>query len=333
MTTADGEPESTGSEQENDDAASTGPMPEGKPVAPRTHRKVTGVELEERFTGWTMRQREKVQAHTPEDNARLIRRGAAAAMGAGILALVVATGVTGAGFKMTKAENEARFIQFEGKLTDARSTPVGADAGAQLSKLTETAAADAGKVATGQQVFAELYHQSSIHPGPNNGAPNQATLDIIKHRREMTPLFSKDSFLIDDKEAYSKSSVTPFDATSEIDPRYAWYIRYDGQDAADPSTYAWKVETVMPDLSPKGTSGATNQAKAVWLCRDTKSGAVLAWASAVYTYDGKGGLLSGLDVVVTAASAEHQNPASKKPDGSDVPELGDSGAQKKGGTR
>ncbi|MCX5103416.1 hypothetical protein [Streptomyces sp. NBC_00439] len=330
MPTADNESGSTGPEQENDDTASAVPMPEEKPAAPRTHRKVTGVDLEERFTGWTMRRREKVRARTPEDNAHLIRRGVAAAMGAGILALIVATGVAGESFKTNKADNEARIIQFEGKLADAQSTPVKADAGAQLSKLTEAAAADAGKVVTGQQAFAELYYQASSQPGPDNGAPNRATLDIIMHRREMAPLFSKDSFLVNDKEAYSMASATPFDATTEIDPRYAWYIRNDGQDAADPSTYAWTVETVMPDLSPKGTPGATNQVEVVWLCRDTKSGAVLAWASADYTYDGKGGLFSGLDVVVAAASAEHEIPVSRKPDGPGLPELGDSGAQKKG---
>ncbi|MFC9756687.1 hypothetical protein [Streptomyces sp. NPDC056921] len=333
MKTTDDKAESTGPEQEADDAASTGPMPEERFGAPRTHRHVTGVELEERFVGWTMRQREKVQVRTPEDNARLIRRGVAATAGAGILALVVVTGVSGESFKTTKADNEARIVQLKRELTDAQSRPVKADTGAQLLKLTEAAAADAKKAATGQQAFAQLYHQSSIRPGPDNGTPNQATFDIIKHRREMAVLFSKDSFLVDDKEAYSQSSLTPFDATSEIDPRYAWYIRYDSQDAAAPSTYTWRVETVMPDLSPKNTSGATNRAEAVWLCRDTKSGAVLAWASAVYTYDGKGGRFSGLDVVVTASSANHENSASRRPDRSTVSELGDSGAQKKGGNR
>ncbi|MGW6600526.1 hypothetical protein [Streptomyces sp. NPDC055036] len=320
MTTADGASESTGPEQENDSAA------------PKTQRKLTGVELEERFTGWTMRQREKVRAHTPEDNARLIRRGVAAVMGVGILALVVATGVTGESFTTATADNEARIVQLNGKLTDTQSTPVKADAGVQLSKLTEAAAVDAKKVMTGQQAFARLYHQSSTRPGPNNGAPNQATLDIIKHRREIAPLFSKDSFLVDDREAYSNSSVTPFDATSEIDPRHAWYFRYAGRDAADPSTYAWKVETVMPDLSAENASAMTNRLRVIWLCRDTKSREVLAWASARYTHDGTVGAFDHLAVVVTAAGAEHQNPASTS-DPSDVREPSRSGGQTEGGRR
>ncbi|MFG3403800.1 hypothetical protein [Streptomyces sp. NPDC048142] len=327
MTTIHDESESTSPEQE------TGSMPEEKPAAPKTRRKVTGAELEERFAGWTMRQRERVQARRPEDNACLIRRSMTAVMGVGILALVVATGVAGESFKVSTADNEVQIIQLKEHLDDAQSTPVKADAGAQLSKLTEAAAADAKKVASGEQTFATLYHQAGVQPSPNNGAPNQATLEIIKHRRDMAPLFSKGSFLVSDKEAYSTSSLTPFDATTEIDPRHAWYIRYDGQNAAAPSTYAWKAETVMPDLSAKDGSGSTNQAKVVWLCRDTKSGEALVWASARYVHNGTTGAFDHLALVVTAAGAQYENPAIKMPAEPAVPELSDTGIQKKDGKR
>ncbi|MGW3971026.1 hypothetical protein ACWEFD_17225 [Streptomyces ardesiacus] len=308
-------------------------MPEEKPAAPKTRKKVTGAELEERFASWTTRQRERVRTRSSEDNARLIRRSVTAVMGVGILALIVAMGVAGESFKASTADNEAQIVQLKGQLDDARSTPVKADVGAQLSKLTEAAAADAKKVATGEQTFATLYHQASVQPSPNNGAPNQATLEIIKHRRDMAPLFSKDSFLVSDKEVYGTSSLMPFDATTEIDPRYAWYIRYVGQNAAAPSTYAWEVETVMPDLSVKDVSGATNEAKVVWLCRDTKSGEVLAWASARYVRNGTTGAFGHLALVVTAAGAQYENPAIKMPAGSGVPELSGTGTRKKGGKR
>lgn len=327
MTTIHDESEGTGPEQE------TGSIPEEKPAAPKTRKKVTGAELEERFAGWTMRQRERVQARSPEDNARLIRRCMTAAMGIGILALVVATGVAGESFKASTADNEVQIIQLKEHLDDAQSAPVKADGGAQLSKLTEAAATDAKKVASGEQTFATLYHQASVQPSTNNGAPNQATLEIIKHRRDMAPLFSEGSFLVSDKEAYSTSSLTPFDATTEIDPRHAWYIRYDGQNAAAPSTYTWKAETVMPDLSTKDRSGATNQAKVVWLCRDTKSGEVLAWASARYVHNGATGAFDHLALVVTAAGAQYDNHAIKMPAGPAVPELSDMGTQKMDGKR
>ncbi|MFJ2778061.1 MULTISPECIES: hypothetical protein [unclassified Kitasatospora] len=308
-------------------------MPEEKPAAPKTRKKVTGAELEEHFAGWAKRQRERGQVPSREDNARLIRRSVTAAMGVGILALVVATGVAGESFKASTADNEVQLVQLKGHLDDAQSTPVTTDDGAQLSKLTEAAAADAKKVASGEQTFATLYHQAGVQPSPNNGVPNQATLEIIKHRRDMAPLFSKSSFLVSDEEAYSTSSLTPFDATTEIDPRHAWYIRYDGQNAAAPSTYAWKVETVMPDLSAKDGSVATNQAKVVWLCRDTESGEVLAWASARYVHNGTTGAFDRLALVVTATGAQYEHQVIKVAAGSGVPELGDTGPQKKDGKR
>jgi hypothetical protein len=327
VTTTPDESEGIGPEQESES------MPGEKPAVSKTRTKVTGVELEERFAGWMMRRREKGQARAPADNARLLRRGVTAVMSAGILALVITAGVTGESFKTTTADNEARILQLTQQLDDAQSKPAKADVGAQLSELAEAAAADAKKVAAGEQTFAELYHQADVQPSPKNGAPNQATLEIVKHRRDLAPLFGKDSFLVSDKEAYSTSSLTPFDATTEIDPRHAWYIRYDGDKAAAPSTYAWKVETVMPDLSVKGGSGATNQARVIWLCRDTTSGEVLAWASARYVRNGTAGAFDHLALVVTAAGAPHENPAVRMPAGSGIPELSGTGTQEAGGKR
>ncbi|MDX3020152.1 hypothetical protein [Streptomyces acidiscabies] len=327
MTTVHDESETTGPRRES------GSLSGMKPAASKTRRKVSGAELEERFAGWAMSRRERIQARGPQDDARLIRHSVTAVMGVAMLAVVVATGVVGESFKASTADNEARIVQLKGQLDDARSRPLKADAGAQLSKLTEAAAADAKKVSSGEQAFATLYHQAGAQRSPNNGAPNQATLEIIKHRRDMAPLFSRDSFLVSDEEAYSTSSLTPFDAATEIDPRHAWYIRYDGENAAAPSTYVWKVETVMPDLDVKDGSGATNQAKVVWLCRDMKSGEVLAWASARYVLNGTTGTFGHLALVVTAAGAQYENPAIKMPAGSGVPGLSGPGAQRKGGKR
>ncbi|MEW1548335.1 hypothetical protein [Streptomyces tsukubensis] len=295
-------------------------------------KKVTGAELEERFAGWAKRRRERGEVRGREDSARLFRRSATAVMGVGILALTVATGVAGESFKASTADNKAQIVKLKGRLDETRSTPVKADTRALLSKLIEAAAADAKRVASGEQTFATLYHQASAQPSPNNGAPNQATLGIIKHRRDIAPLFSKDSFLVSDKEAYGTSSLTPFDATTEIDPRYAWYIRYDGESAAAPSTYTWKVEAVTPDLGAKDGSVATGQAKVVWLCRDTESGEVLAWASARYLRNGTTGAFDHLALVVTAAGARYGNPAIKTAE-SKVPELGDMDPEEEGEKR
>ena len=101
-----------------------------------------------------------------------------------------------------------------------------------------------------------------------------------------------------------------------IDPRFPWYVRYEGLKASSPGAYAWSVESVMPDLATQDATGTTRTARVIWLCRDTAGGQVLAWANAAYSYDGKAGTFADLKVVVTAAGAEHQQGASTTGNGS-----------------
>jgi hypothetical protein len=131
-------------------------------------------------------------------------------------------------------------------------------------------------------------------------------LAVAEHRRALAPYFSPKSYLVDDAEAYRWSTVDSFDAGTEIDPRYAWYVRYDGQTADDPGTYRWKLETVLPDLKRSSAAVPTDSARVVWLCRDTATGEVLAWANGHYRYDGKTGVFDELEVVVTVAGAQYR---------------------------
>ncbi|MGI8306945.1 hypothetical protein [Saccharopolyspora hattusasensis] len=329
MTRADEEIDDTIDQDAESSHSADGEAKPKKVTAPQTRRKLTGVELEARFDAWRNEQRAKREARTPEDGARMLRRGLGVIMGAAILALVIASAVTGKVFQADKAENDSRITILEKQVTDAQAMPVDTDLPEKMTKLSEAAAADAGKVRDAQQTYAELYHQSSTQPGTDNGAPNEAMAATAEHRKVLAPLFSKTSYVADDEDAYTWQNVVPFDAASEIDPRFPWYVRYDGWKASDSGTYSWKVETVMPNLGSQDFSGATNEAKAVWLCRDVKSGYVLAWASAVYTYDGQSGVFDDLNVVVTAAGAAHQHPGRKKPDGSDAPEPSGKGTEKK----
>ncbi|MFD2794663.1 hypothetical protein ACFS27_13985 [Promicromonospora vindobonensis] len=304
-------------------------VPEGRPVVPRARTHFTGAELESRFAGWAKRQRETA-ALTREAGPRVFRHSLVALMGLGLLALVVAAGVTGERYDAARAQNEAQIVDLEELLTRTEADGQGGDAAGQLSALIEAAAADAEQVATAQQTFAELYREASTQPGPNNGAPNRAMLNIAEHRRRLAPLFSHSSYLVQDEQAYSWSTATSFDATSEIDPRYAWYIRYEGPDAADPRAYTWVLEAALPDVDSLDTSGVTDRAQAVWLCRDAATDEVLAWASARYTHDGTAGAFDRLEVVTTAAGAQYRRGSSPPQDRSAVPEIAaDLGGQDK----
>jgi hypothetical protein len=284
--------------------------------APATRRRVSGVELEARFEDWRSERLEERQARTPEESARRTRMVWSAVMGVAILGLAAAAGVTGKSFEAEHAANADRITSLQSQVQEAKAIPVATDLSGKMTRLTETAATDAQKVAEAQQRFAQLNHEASTQPSAGNGTPNAAMLQIAEHRRALAPLFSPRSFLADEKGAYSWTSVTPFDPSTQIDPRFPWYVRYEGLKASSPDAYAWSVESVMPDLAAQDETVTTRTARVVWLCRDTADGQVLAWANAVYTYDGKAGTFDALKVVVTAAGAAHQQDASATGNGS-----------------
>lgn len=314
VTSAQDEPRDVAEEDAVDDAPK-------KAKAPATGRRLSGAELEGRFEDWRSERREKREERTPEDDARRVRRGLSIAMGAGILALVVASGVTGQSFEASQARGAERITELTAQAEEAEAAPVDEDLSEQMAELSQAAAADAGKVSQAQQGFAELHHRASTEPDPGNGAPNEATLQIAEHRRVLAPLFDEGSYMAGEEDAYSWTSSTPFDPSQEIDPRFAWYVGYDEAKASSPDAYAWSVETVMPDLDAKDPSGLTSTGQVIWLCKDTETGQVLAWANASYVYDGEKGVFDDLEVVVTAAGDEHKQSGGPEPSRPEVPEI------------
>ncbi|MFB7917089.1 hypothetical protein [Streptomyces sp. NPDC056061] len=314
------------------ESAPGSPLPEGAETAwgeravPQTRRRLTGVELEARFDDWRTRR----EARTPEDGARVLRRGLGALMGTGIAALVITSALTGNSFATARAGNDVRITALEKQVAEAEAESGETDAAERMAKLSDAAAAAAGEVAVAQHAYAKLHHDSSMQPDTGNGAPNEAMLATAEHRRDLAPHFSKSSYLAGDEDAYTWQNVLPFDADSEIDPRFAWYVRYDGGKASAPDTYTWEVGAVTPDLDSGQAlrTGTTDRARAVWLCRDTKTGDVLAWADANYIYDGTKGVFDDLAVVVTAAGAVHQHPSRRTQDTPWAPEISDLGTGK-----
>ncbi|WP_159401686.1 hypothetical protein [Streptomyces sp. NRRL F-5053] len=278
---------------------------------------MTGAELEARFGRWRHERQTQRAERASEDTARARRRSVCLATSACALALVVVFGITGNSFTSQRADNERRIASLDGQVTNA--TAVFGDTGAaeKLTALSETAAADAKKVATAQQAFADLHRRMSVESDPGNGAPNRAATDIAKHRRTLAPFFDEGSYVAREKDAYTWQNITPFDEAGKIDPRFAWYVRYDGSQAAKADTYAWTVEAVTPDLDTGDKTGVTNKATVVWLCRETTSDEVLAWAKAGYAYHetDDSGVFEDLDLVITTAGAQHQYPSVKKPRG------------------
>ncbi len=289
--------------------------------APASRSRISGAELETRFDRWRSARRNQRIADIAGDHARTWRRGFAWAMGVGAVVLVAASGVTRDDFEADRAGNAARIAQLERLLEEAQAVPDDAAAAERLTALAAAATAAAAAVAQAQQGFAELHHRSSVEQDTHNGAPNDAMTATAEHRRALSGYFAEGSYLAEDKDAYTWQNVLPFDATTEIDPRFAWYLRYDGWEASDPSAYAWDVETVMPEVGSLKLSGAADRTRVVWLCTDTATGEVLAWATAIFSFAEQSGLFDDLSVTITAAGAAHQHPAVQDDDNVRILEI------------
>lgn len=284
--------------------------------APATRRRVSGVELESRFDDWVGDRRARRSERTPEEAARMLRRGAGVALGAAGLALVIAFGAMNGPYESQRSGDQDRITSLQTQVEQARAVPEDTGAARLLTEVSGAASADGKKVAEAQQAFADLHYRISTEPDPGNGAPNQAAVDMAEHRRVLAPHFDPSAFIADDKDAYIWQNVLPYDEARQIDPRYAWYVRYDGEDASPASASTWSLETVTPQLDPKSETAATDRASVVWLCRDAQTGAVLAWARSTYTYDAaaKKGAFRDLDLVITAEGAAHRQSSSPKQD-------------------
>ncbi len=275
-----------------------------KPAAPKAkHHKLTGPELEARFTAWATLRRdrstERAAARTPEIRKQTARRGIAVTLGLVLAATAVLSAASSAAYEDATAANASRIDSLQNQApspeTTSTSTAEPVDAKA-LAALSVRAAKIAREVAEKQQRYAALFHALNDAPSAGNGSPNEATLKTVRHRKTLAPYWDVESLVVEDSLAYT-FTTTPYFDRDEMDPRFPWYVRYDALKASDPRLYSWRVESVMPTIDAPST------ARVVWVSRDVH-GTVLAWASATYTDSTR--RLSRLELVVTAAGQQHQ---------------------------
>jgi hypothetical protein len=278
---------------------------------PERVEKITADDLKARLERWAQSKRAKAAERTPEQNASMMRRAAFGVLFVAAAVLTVAHSVHTNRHEQTVAANQVRIAQLEGDYTDAQpdTEPHRQSQVRAMAQLSAAAAKAGNEVASAQQRFVQLHHQAGQQGDPGNGAPTQATLHATAHRRSLAKYFDPDSLILTDEQAYSWTTAYELEA-DQIDPRFEWYIRYEGLKPSGPKVYAWSLEAAMPALAAPGA------AQVVWVCREAGSQTVLAWATAVYT--GPTGRFSDLKVVVTADGAARAQSSTPQA----VPELG-----------
>lgn len=264
---------------------------EQRMARPKRREKVTAQEMEQRFEGWAMARREKAAERTPEQSAARLRRNPLAGMLLVIAVLVVFVGIEGNGYQAASAQAQSRLTELEADLAAAQASRDDEARTRELIELSEEVSTKAGEVAEAQQGFAALERKAATSPSPDNGAPSKQMRAVAEHRRTLAPYFDDNSFVVEGEGAYQWSTAVTYEA-DEVDPRYAWYVRHDDTVPSPPSASTWRVEAAMPVVGQEG------RAHVVWVCIDSDTGQVLAYASA--DYSAKDDTFSSLAVGVTA---------------------------------
>lgn len=285
--------------QDDDREPDDGSTPRRKIIVrPTPREKVTPEDLEQRLEGWRLSRAEKTPPN-PEESSRMGRRVVMGILGLGMLGVVIGTGVSQQNYEASSAANQEKIAALQNEKDEVEDAAVPEDPGIgkELADLNDAAAHDAKKVASLQHDYAGLTYAAATSKDQGNGGPTKEMQAIVAHRKSLASYFAKDSFLAKDSDAYTWKPMAPFDETTEIDPRWPWYVRQDETSSvAKAGTYDWTVESVMPSLDEQTGKEPVNTATVVWSCRDTKSDALLASASATYTKSGKKGSFSDLSV-------------------------------------
>ncbi|WP_026820069.1 hypothetical protein [Arthrobacter castelli] len=299
--------ETTTDDDEHTDEDSGDDSTPARPKRP----KVTGGQLEAGFDQWVAARRTRFNERTPQETRRTGCLVVVVVLGLALVSLAVLSGVATSSFETARAQNAARIDELKTQITETAHSASEAMDAASLAALNTAAASAAAKVAAEQQKFAVLYTamNDELSTASGDGTPSAALEAIVEHRKDLEKYWNPDSFVAGDN---ADEFVTGgYYEADKIDPRFPWYIRYDNQVAADPDSYTWRVESVMPHLDTPAA------ASVVWTCRD-QQGRVLAWASAVYS--GESAVFSDLELVVTAAGGRHTRTDDSSP-AVDVPEL------------
>lgn len=311
---------------------------------------------EPRANQWAKKMEEAARARrskkvTPEElaaraehrkKAQSLRETSAAAASArpglnGVQKTVVVLGLLGtvgcglaiagseADFEAQSATNAQRVAELRAGIAEA--APAEGVTEEELKNTVEdqlnAAREHAQRTADLQNRFAQILDGGDASPDQQGqGAPSKAFMDAVAHREKLAPMFSPDSFIVEGAYAYQPSSAVPFSDT-EMDPRYPWYLKYDGEpgDAerapAEAESYGWEVSSVRPS----GTPGAFSVS---WVNYDEGSGDLLAWADASYLVEE--GVLSDLRTGTTSVGTTASLAAPMAPDEREAPEGPDGGA-------
>lgn len=250
-----------------------------KPKKP-ARAKLTGEDVAARLAERRTQRDAARVSKTKRPMDKLVRTLTASALGVGIIGLALGMNAAEGRHSVDVAANVSKIASLEGAL--ASLVPADdADTAENLAGGLAAAQTRSDELAAAQQEFGVIAHAGNTDPGTNDGRPKQSVLKALEHRKALAGFFAPSSLALTDAQAYSFRTEALL-GPGMIDPRLPWFTRYEpvvekagAQRASDPAGYAWKRASVT-------LSGTPGVMSVVWTNTDTKTGELLAWATARY---------------------------------------------------
>ena len=308
---ADPQPQSLSSEKPS--GSSKADEPSLRQQFRAAYKPVSSQDLEARFQEWARARSDQPEEVKIRRQQRLLTGG---------LVVVLAAAAVGVGLGLDHlntqiSDEQAQTQQLRTQIDDLPTDPE-ADTSLQ-DRITEVAmqADERGRaLASAQNRFSVLERAADQATPTNDGTPTAADEAVAAHREDLAGLISEDDYLVTDQDPYQWTTGTLFDPVAELDPRWPWFVRYDGDDVAAADSWAWQLDSVTPQLDVQPDPGTLGSADVVFTARDADTDEVLAFAEAVYTADDEtvgdetsAGVFSDIQVTTTVAGSEVDAPA------------------------
>lgn len=285
----------------------------------RTEGTISGEELEQRFDAWRDKHRRGPRKQVdPAQRVRVI-----AVVGAGAILVATALGMSlHLDSRVSQIQStQAQTQELASELARLPAHPEEDRSLEQsLDELLDGADAQAREVVKAQNTFADLRWEASKDEGRKDGTPSAAANEEAEHRKTMAQLLDPSQFLVEDELAYQWGTATLFDPVEELDPRWPWFERFEGEKTADPKSWSWRVSSIDPQIDTAGDgSKSARSAHVVFVAEDSETDQVLAFAEADYEPDAQDrttGLFTNVVVTDTVAGVEQKAPANE-----DVPQT------------
>jgi hypothetical protein len=256
-------------------------------------KKITPEEVEAKFAA-ARAEREARRANSgPRDMGKLVRVVIASALGVGIVGFSLGINNASAQHTVVVETNTNKEAALTGALEELPPA-AGGDTAQELADSLAVAQQRSDQLAAAQQQFAGIAYAGNDDPATNDGRPKPSVPASLEHRRTIAGFFSPESLVLTDAEAYTFRTEDLL-GPGRIDPRQPWFTKYEpvaetdtanGADSGtesstvrkvmDPASYIWKTASVT-------LSGTPDVMDVLWTNTDTKTGELLAWATARYS--------------------------------------------------